>query len=57
MSDIVTPTTHELTYKGLVDPPVDSIMGPGLDGRTWKVLGSIYDTKTRTTAVTVEETS
>lgn len=48
-------STHELTYQGLVDPPVGSILGPGMDGRHWSVLGSVFDTNSRTTAVTVEQ--
>lgn len=40
-----------LNYKGKVDPPVGSLMGPTLQGRYLEVAGSIYDPKTKTTEV------
>lgn len=50
-------TTHELTYPSLVNPAPGTLMGPGLDGRTWSVVGSMYDTVADKTTVTVEATS
>lgn len=47
-------TTHELTYSGIVRPEPKSTMGPGLDGRMWSVVGSMYDTRANKTIVTVE---
>lgn len=49
------PSQHTLTYPGLVKPPEGLLMGPGLDGRVWKVIGSMYDTEADKTFVTVEE--
>jgi len=46
-----------LTYDGLVDPTVDTEMGPGLDGRMWKVLGSVYSELSGKTLVLVEPTA
>lgn len=44
---------HTLTYQGMVDPKIGQIMGLSMDGRTFSVVGSVYDTKT--TAVVVEQ--
>lgn len=55
MSDIVEAESHTLTYQGLVDPPIGTLMGPSLDDRFWKVVGSVYNSGTKTTAVTVED--
>lgn len=47
--------TRELNYTGIVNPAPGQLMGPGLDGRRWAVVGSMYDTAADKTAVTVEE--
>lgn len=31
-----------LTYPGKVDPEPGSVMGPGLDGGLWEVLGTVH---------------
>lgn len=41
----------ELHYKGQVDPPVGSLMGPDAKGRVWQVTGSVYDPVTDKTTV------
>lgn len=46
---------RELNYPGLVDAPVGDVMGPGINGTFWKVVGSMYDTVADKTTVTVEE--
>lgn len=33
-------TTHTLTYPAGTDPQPGSLVGPGLDGRWWFVLGT-----------------
>lgn len=46
--------TRELNYPGIVNPEPGQGMGPDLKGRVWRVVGSIYDTVTNQTAVTIE---
>lgn len=41
-TDEATPDQATLTYPGHFDPEVGSLMGPGLDGRIWKVLGTAH---------------
>jgi len=48
------PEAHTLTYPGKVDPVPGSLLGPGMNGKQWKVLGSVYDPATNTTSVEVE---
>jgi len=45
---------HRLTYDGRVDPAPGTLMGPGIDGRVWKVVGAMFDPTTGKTSVTVE---
>jgi hypothetical protein len=47
--------TRELNYPGLIDPNRDTVLGPDMAGRLYKVVGSIYDTETDKTTVTIEE--
>lgn len=54
MDTIQTPEQHELTYRGLVQPEPGTLLGPGLDGRQWRVVGAMYDTTKRRTFVTVK---
>lgn len=44
----------ELHYKGQVDPPAGSLMGPDAKGRVWQVTGAVYDPVTDKTAVHFE---
>lgn len=46
--------TRELNYPGLVNPEPGQGMGPDVRGHVWRVVGSIYDTVTDKTTVTVE---
>lgn len=50
-------TTHDLTYPGIVDPAPGTLMGPGLDARSWRVVGSVFDVAAKQTTVTVEAVS
>lgn len=45
------PRSGELHYKGQVDPPAGSLMGPDAMGRVWQVTGSVYDPVTDKTTV------
>lgn len=46
--------TRDLTYPGNVDPLPGSYMGPGFNGRIWRVVGSMYDAVEDKTTVTIE---
>lgn len=39
---MMDPAQHTLTYPAAVDPRPGTILGPGLDGRLWKVLGTVH---------------
>lgn len=46
--------TRELTYPGNVDADEGAYLGPGMNGRIWRVVGAIYDPIKNETKVTVE---
>lgn len=46
---------REINYSGLVDPTIGQFMGPGLDGRVWKVAGAMYDTVADKTTVSLRQ--
>jgi hypothetical protein len=46
---------HTLTYHGPANPKTGTLMGTGMDGRIWKVLGAVYNPVEDTTGVILEE--
>lgn len=47
--------TGVLNYPGKVDPTPGTLMGRGLDGKIWSVVGTVYDSAKDTSHVSVEE--
>lgn len=45
---------NTLTYQGKVDPQPGTYMGPGMNGKIWQVLGSVYDEASNTTKVSFD---
>ena len=41
-----------LTYPGRVQETVGKMLGPGLDGRFWRMIGGMYDTELDKTFIT-----
>lgn len=52
---LTEPAQHTLTYPVHQKPAAGQLMGPGLDGRVWKVVESMYDPQHHVTSVLVEE--
>lgn len=59
MTDVVLdeaiPEQRTLTYKGSVKIPERLYLGPGQDGRVWKILGAMFFRDRNETEVVVEE--
>lgn len=47
--------THELTYNGLVDVDNGTLMGRGMNGKIWSVIGVLWDVPNLKTTIVVEE--
>jgi hypothetical protein len=53
--DVQVPAQHDLTYPGIVDVETGRLMGRGMNGKIWRVLGCLYNPVENKTTVSLEE--